>query len=179
MQSPGPRPAPAPAPLPAAWPYWAGGVALAIINTLILLVDDRPWGITTMLTHVGSRGLQLIGLQPEAWTYFNQVGRDTLLSQFGWWDTSLWLNLGVVTGAVLASLAAGEFAFRPGPRKWRKLALALLGGVLMGYGARLALGCSIGALVGGISSLSLHGWIWAAAAFAGVLTGIRIFRRIL
>lgn len=173
----GPRPAPAF--LPAVWPYWAGGIALAIINTLILLVDNRPWGITTTLTHLGSRMLQLAGLQPERWTYFNQVGRDTLLIQFGWWDTALWLNLGVIAGAVLASLATGEFALRTGPRKWRKLLLAVLGGLLMGYGARIALGCSVGALIGGIASFSLHGWIFAAAVFVGVVTGIRLFRRIL
>lgn len=165
--------------LPQEWPYWVGGTALAVVNTLVLLVDGRPWGITTTLTHVGSRVLQLAGLQPESWTYFNQVGRDTLLSQFGWWDTALWLNLGVVAGAVLASLAAGEFALRTGPRQWRKLALALLGGVLMGYGARLALGCSVGALIGGAASFSLHGWIFAGAVLVGVLAGIRLFRRLL
>ncbi|HYF94372.1 MAG TPA: YeeE/YedE thiosulfate transporter family protein [Symbiobacteriaceae bacterium] len=168
-----------PADLPGVWPYWVGGIALALINTLILVLDNRPWGVTTPLTHIGSRALQLLGLQPERWTYFNQVGRDTLLSQFGWWDTGLWLNVGVVAGAVLASLAAGEFAFRTGPRKWRKLWLSLLGGVLMGYGARLALGCSVGALIGGISSFSLHGWIFSAALFVGALVGIRLFSRIL
>jgi uncharacterized membrane protein YedE/YeeE len=165
--------------VPKEWPYWVGGIALALINTLVLLVDDRPWGVTTTLTHVGSRALQLVDLQPERWTYFNQVGRDTLLTQFGWWDTSLWLNLGVVAGAALASLTAGEFAVRTGPRQWRRLLLSLSGGVLMGYGARLALGCTVGALVGGVASFSLHGWIFAVAVLVGVLMGIRIFRRIL
>ncbi|HLN62405.1 MAG TPA: YeeE/YedE thiosulfate transporter family protein [Symbiobacteriaceae bacterium] len=165
--------------LPTAWPYWVGGVALAVVNTLLLLVDDRPWGITATLTHVGSRALQQAGLQPENWTYFNQVGRDTLLTQFSGWDTSLWLNLGVIAGALLASLATGEFALRTGPRKWRKLLLSLLGGVLMGYGARLALGCSVGALVGGVASFSLHGWVFAVALVVGVVTGIRLFRRAL
>jgi uncharacterized protein len=165
--------------LPGAWPYWAGGVALAVVNTLILVVDSRPWGITAALTHVGSRALQQAGLQPERWTYFNQVGRDILLTQFGWWDTSLWLNLGVVAGALLASLATGEFAIRTGPRKWRKLLLSLSGGFLMGYGARLALGCSVGALVGGVASYSLHGWIFAVAVLVGAVTGIHLFRRAL
>ncbi|HWI64135.1 MAG TPA: YeeE/YedE thiosulfate transporter family protein [Symbiobacteriaceae bacterium] len=177
MQNPNPKPRPVS--LPAVWPYWVGGVGLALINTLVLLADNRPWGITTPLTHVGSRALQLIGLQPERWTYFNQVGRDTLLTQFSWWDTGLWLNLGVIAGALLASLATGEFAIRTGPRSWRKLLLALAGGLLMGYGARLALGCSVGALVGGAASFSLHGWIFAVSALAGVLAGIGLFRRIL
>jgi len=164
---------------PGAWPYWVGGVALALINTLILLADDRPWGITLVFTLLGSRALQSVGLHPENWTYFNQGGRDTLLSQFGWADTYLWLNLGVVAGALLGSLAVGEFAIRPWPKKWRKLLLSLGGGVLMGYGARLALGCSVGAHIGGISSFSLHGWIFAVMLLVGALAGIRLFRRIL
>lgn len=169
------NPAPRPAPLPVTWPYWVGGICLALINTLILLADGRPWGITSPLTHVGSKALQLIGLQPGQWTYFNQVGRDTLLSQFGALDPGLWLNLGVVAGALLASLATGEFVIR----RPKKTLLALLGGLLMGYGARLALGCTIGAMIGGIASFSLHGWIFAAAVFAGVLAGIGLFRRVL
>ena len=30
----------------------------------------------------------------------------------------------------------------------------------MGYGARIAFGCNIGAYFGGIASFSLHGWLW-------------------
>jgi hypothetical protein len=173
------RPAQNRIPLPRVWPYWVGGVALAVVNTLVLLVDGRPWGITATLTHLGSRALQQAGLQPEQWAYFNQVGRERLLTEFGWWDTSLWLNLGVVAGALLASLATGEFLLRTGPRKLRKLLLALLGGVLMGYGSRLALGCSVGALLGGVASFSLHGWLFAMCAPVGVVVGIHLFRRAL
>lgn len=164
---------------PREWPYWVGGVALALVNALTLLADGRPWGVTATLTHLGSRLLQTIGFEPERWAYFSPVGRDTLLSQFGWWDSALWLNLGVVTGSLLASLAAGDFALRPLPRSWRKVGLSLGGGLLMGYGARLALGCTIGALVGGIASFSLHGWIFLPLVFLGVLAGIRLFRRLL
>ena len=49
----------------------------------------------------------------------------------------------------------------------RVLLPAALGGLLMGIGARLAFGCNIGGLVGGISSGSLHGFVWFAAALPG------------
>jgi uncharacterized membrane protein YedE/YeeE len=42
----------------------------------------------------------------------------------------------------------------------------------MGYGARLAFGCNIGAYFSGIASGSLHGWIWLAAALAGTYLGV-------
>jgi uncharacterized membrane protein YedE/YeeE len=44
----------------------------------------------------------------------------------------------------------------------------------MGIGARLAFGCNIGAFLAGISSGSLHGWLWAICALAGSWIGIKI-----
>jgi len=49
---------------------------------------------------------------------------------------------------------------------------AIIGGLLMGYGARLSFGCNIGALFSGIATGSLHGWLWFAAAFAGSYAGV-------
>jgi uncharacterized membrane protein YedE/YeeE len=45
---------------------------------------------------------------------------------------------------------------------------------MMGYGARLAYGCNIGAFFSGIASSSLHGWVWIAAAALGTVVGIRL-----
>jgi uncharacterized membrane protein YedE/YeeE len=83
------------------------------------------------------------------------------------------MNLGIVLGALLASLLAGKFA-----PVWRisrpSLAAAVIGGLLLGYGARVAYGCNIGAYFSGIASGSLHGWLWLAAAFAGNALGVRL-----
>ena len=54
-------------------------------------------------------------------------------------------------------------------RCWRRL-----GGLLMGWGARLGFGCNIGAFVGGVASGSLHGWVWFPAALPGCLIGISL-----
>ena len=43
---------------------------------------------------------------------------------------------------------------------------------MLGYGARLAYGCNIGAYFSGIASGSLHGWLWLVAAFAGNWLGV-------
>jgi len=51
---------------------------------------------------------------------------------------------------------------------------AVVGGVLLGYGARLAFGCNIGGLLAGIASGSLHGWLWLAAGFTGTVLGVRL-----
>ena len=51
---------------------------------------------------------------------------------------------------------------------------AAIGGLLMGYGARLAFGCNVGAYFSGIASGSLHGWLWFAAGLVGSYLGIRL-----
>jgi len=83
------------------------------------------------------------------------------------------MNLGIVFGAMAAASLAGRF----GPH-WRLSArdvlTAVLGGLLMGYGARLAHGCNIGAFLGGIVSGSMHGWWWMVWGFAGSLVGTRL-----
>ena len=80
------------------------------------------------------------------------------------------MNFGIILGALLASLLAGRFA-----PAWkvpaRSLVAAVVGGLLLGYGARVAFGCNIGAYFSGIASGSLHGWIWLPSAFAGSVLG--------
>ena len=89
-------------------------------------------------------------------------------SVFG--DVTSVMDGGIVLGALLASLLAGRF--RP---VWtiplRSLVAAVAGGLLLGYGARIAYGCNIGAYFSGIASGSLHGWLWLPCAFAGNVIG--------
>lgn len=50
----------------------------------------------------------------------------------------------------------------------------VVAGLLLGYSSRLAFGCNVGAFFSGISTGSLHGWVWFAAAFAGAVLGVRL-----
>jgi uncharacterized membrane protein YedE/YeeE len=80
------------------------------------------------------------------------------------------MDIGIMLGALLAAMLAGRFA-----PVWRasgkSVAAAVVGGVLLGYGSRIAYGCNIGAYFSGIASGSLHGWLWLVAAFAGNIAG--------
>jgi hypothetical protein len=57
-------------------------------------------------------------------------------------------------------------------------AIGLLAGFLLGYSSRLAFGCNVGAMLSGISTGSLHGWIWLPLAFAGTIIGIGLRKRL-
>ena len=63
------------------------------------------------------------------------------------------------------------------PLTTQQWAVGLAAGFLMGYSSRLAFGCNVGAMLSGISTGSLHGWIWVPLAFAGTLVGVRVRRR--
>ena len=79
----------------------------------------------------------------------------------------------MIFGAMAAAAAVRPFARAAWPPLGSLLAAAV-GGLLMGWGARLGFGCNIGAFVGGVASGSLHGWVWFAAALAGGTVGIRL-----
>ena len=59
----------------------------------------------------------------------------------------------------------------------KQVVAAILGGLLMGYGARLAGGCNIGALFSGIASLSLSGWVFAVFLLAGAWIGSKLLAK--
>ena len=83
------------------------------------------------------------------------------------------MNVGLILGALLGAALAGRFA----PRRRLTaghVASAVIGGLLLGYGARLAFGCNIGALFSGIASGSVHGWLWLLAALPGAVLGARL-----
>ncbi len=83
------------------------------------------------------------------------------------------MDFGTILGAMLAAALAGKFA--PAMKLTRTRVLTtIVGGLLLGYGARLGFGCNIGALVGGITSGSLHGWLWMVAGFCGGITGVHL-----
>ena len=59
----------------------------------------------------------------------------------------------------------------------RQVVAAIAGGLLMGYGARLAGGCNVGALFSGIASLSLSGWVFAAFLLVGAWIGSKLLAK--
>lgn len=90
-----------------------------------------------------------------------------------WQDITTVMDIGIVLGALLAAGLAGRFAPSlkiPLP----SLVAAVIGGLLLGYGSRLAYGCNIGAYFSGIASGSVHGWLWLVAAYTGNLVGVRL-----
>lgn len=153
------------------WSLAAGAAALTAVGVLTLATLGRPWGVTTGLTLWGAQIAHAIGVPIETWPYWRHAMGEVEASVFA--SGVSVMNLGLIAGAALAASLAGRYAPRLNLTP-RDVATAIAGGLLMGYGARLAFGCNIGALLGGIASGSLHGWAWFAFAFAGSVLGVRL-----
>lgn len=156
-----------------AWPLWVGALALAVLNLGVLLVSGSPWGVTTAFALWGSKVTGALGLtSPAEWGFWSGERAEVLSGSVLAEPTSL-TNIGIMLGALVAAALAGAFTLHR--RVPARLAVgAVIGGLLMGYGARLAYGCNIGAYLGGISSLSLHGWVWGVMALLGTWVGLRL-----
>jgi uncharacterized protein len=154
------------------WPLVWGAVGLALGNFATLYLAGRPWGITSALALWGSKIIALAGVDVASWPYW-QGARAVSLQQSVFTDITSVMDFGIMAGALLAAALAGKFhpEWRVAPRS---LIAAIVGGLLLGYGARLAYGCNIGAYFSGIASGSLHGWCWLIAAFIGSIIGTRL-----
>lgn len=155
------------------WPLIAGALALAAVNTATLMLAGRPWGVTSAFALWGAKLVTPLGVDVTQWAYWQRTGPSNALDQSIFTDITSVMNIGIMIGALLAAGLARQFA--PSLKlPMRSLVAAVLGGLLLGYGARIAFGCNIGAYFGGIASTSLHGWLWFAAAFLGSTLGTRM-----
>lgn len=155
------------------WSLAAGGIVLALLNTLTLLLAGRPWGVTWGFTLWSAKLATLLGWDPSSSEFWRQENISEVLQASVFADVTSVMNFGIVLGAAIGAAIAGRLSIRRPPSPPAVLA-ALIGGLLMGYGAWLAFGCNVGAYFSGIASTSLHGWLWIAFALLGTTLGVRL-----
>ncbi len=157
------------------WPALAGGAAVGVISA-IYFFRVAPLGVTAELgslvrTAGASQGLlsdTLLGL--DTLRGCATAVKETLLSNNGL------LVVGIVLGSFAAALPAGRF--QPALPTAAQVGRGLAGGVLMGWGAMTALGCTVGVLLSGIHAGALSGWVFLVFCVAGVWLGLSVERRL-
>lgn len=155
------------------WPVLAAVVLLALGNLGTLLVAGHPWSITWGFTLWGAKAAAALGWSAQSSGFWQGDFQAGALAGSVLQDTTSLMDLGIMLGAACAAALAGRFA----PRvqwTWRSMLAAVIGGLLIGYGSRIAYGCNIGAFVSGVSSGSVHGWLWIAAALPGSWLGVQL-----
>jgi hypothetical protein len=152
------------------WPLVWGAVGLAVLNAVTLISAGHPWNVSFGYTLWGGKLAAAAGLDLSAFAFWTWPYPSRALAGSVFAETTSVMNFGVLAGAFLAAGLAGRF--NPAWRlPWRQVLAAALGGLLMGYGARLAFGCNVGAFFSGVASGSLHGWLWFVSGLAGSYLG--------
>ena len=153
------------------WPLLLSGVMLALLNWTVLEITGHAWSITWGFTLWAGEIAQWFGWDPQSSAFWQAragiLARGVLVD-----DTSI-TDFGIILGALIAAGFAGRFEpVLKIPAK--SLLAAVLGGLLLGIGARMAYGCNIGAFFSGVASSSLHGWVWILFALPGNWLGIQM-----
>jgi len=157
------------------WSLVAGAVVLALGSLLLLLLQGRPWGVTAAFALWGGKLAQALGVPVLDWALFHNPSFAEKLQENVLKDATSVTNFGLFLGAFLGAALGGALRFKDLRRiPWSTHLGVFLGGVLMGYGARLAGGCNIGAYLGGTASFSLHGPLWGVFALLGSALGLRL-----
>lgn len=154
------------------WSLFAAAVILVALNLATLMTAGHPWSIAWGFTLWAAKSAALLGWDPSSSAFWSGSFQQSALNASVLTDTTSVMDIGIILGALAAAGLGGNF--RPTLRlPLRSVMGALLGGLLMGYGARVAYGCNIGAYFSALASLSLHGWLWICCAIAGSAVGVR------
>ncbi len=153
-------------------PYWnpyVAGFALGLVLLGSFLVMGFGLGSSSVPTRLAIGAAHLVApAATEANAYFSQyVGPGKSVLQDWLVFEVLGVFLGGLVGAYSAGRLKGEVIRGEAVPKGRRIALAILGGVIMGFAARLARGCTSGQALTGGAVLSLGSWIFMMCVFAG------------
>jgi uncharacterized membrane protein YedE/YeeE len=159
------------------WAPWVAGIALGLVLLLTFVLTGHGLGATGATT----RATAWLGLisAPQA-THANaylgpMVERGSPLSS---WIT--WQVVGVAIGALIAAFMGGRLRVQlDGARSVgsvRRVVSALVGGMLAGFGARVAAGCTSGLGLSGAATLGVAAFVFLGLFFATGLIASRLVR---
>ncbi len=162
----------------ARWSPYLVGVGIGVLCWLTFLLSDKPLGCSTAFARTSGM-LESLVSGKEA------LGRPYFREFIPVVDWEWMLVVGIVIGAFLSSTMSGVFSPGLVPSLWGstfgsmafpRLVVAFNGGILMGFGARWAGGCTSGHGISGTLQLAVSGWIAVASFFvSGVITAFFIY----
>jgi uncharacterized protein len=139
---------------------------LSIQNTVF---DPGYWYITTQEAQWGGWVLNQLGVKNMNSIFFGLENGlpNPLLNAPGF------MSIGIILGAAVMALSRREF-------KWKMPNLesaifAITGGILMGIGARIGMGCNIGAFFATVTNGDPSGWIYLFGMVIGAYVGVKAF----
>jgi hypothetical protein len=151
------------------WSPYAVGIGIGILSWITWLISRKPIGCSTSFARLaGMIEKRIRGKKVEDKLYYQEVKPVV--------DWQWMLVAGMVVGALISSLLSGDFGWQWIPAQWAaafgtnallRVVVALLGGILLGFGARWAGGCTSGHGISGTMQLAISSWISAICFFVG------------
>ncbi|WP_350282768.1 selenium metabolism membrane protein YedE/FdhT [Nitrosomonas sp.] len=144
-------------------------LALGVASAYYFAITGTFWAVTGEFTRWGGHIAALLGFSPQQWSYFQLIGLNG--SPLERIDGVM--IIGMFAGALCAALWASNVQLR-WPTSKRRLAQGLIGGIIAGFGARLAMGCNLAAFFTGIPMFSLHAWAFMLTTVIGAWIGVKL-----
>ncbi|OCA86063.1 hypothetical protein A8F94_14580 [Bacillus sp. FJAT-27225] len=152
--------------------YWNPYIAISIaglVSALYFGITGTVWAVTGEFTRFGGHILEWFGVDVGDWAYFGLVGLEgTPITR-----TDGWIVIGMLVGAAITILLSNSFKIRM-PKQKRRLVQGFIGGIIAGFGARLALGCNLAAFFTGVPQFSFHAWIFMVTTAIGTFFGVKV-----
>ena len=155
------------------WSFYIGGVLLSILFLVVLTTTGKNWGVSTTFIYWGGWILQVFGVDLSGIGFFQTDKAIEVMTNGFINDSGSVRNLGIMVGTIIASLLAGGLSITKN-MDLRKIIGYILGGLFMGYGARLGSGCNIGAFYSALSSMSLSGIVFGGFLILGGIVGLKL-----
>ncbi|HKM38005.1 MAG TPA: selenium metabolism membrane protein YedE/FdhT [Thiopseudomonas sp.] len=152
--------------------HWNPYVVLLIAGILSAVyfgLTSTVWAVTGEFTRLGGDILRLLGVNAADWQYYEMVG----LQGTTWSRPDGWIIWGMFIGALTMVLLSNSFKIRL-PQQKRRYVQGFVGGIIAGFGARLALGCNLAAFFTGVPQFSFHAWIFIIATGVGTFFGAKL-----
>ena len=151
------------------WSPLPAVIAAGILSAYYFGITGTFWAVTGEFTRWGGHLLQFLGYHPETWGYFKVIHLEgTPLER-----VDGVMIIGMFAGCLSAALWANNVKLRL-PQHRIRIFQAITGGIIAGFGARLAMGCNLAAFFTGIPQFSLHAWFFALATAAGSWFGAKV-----
>jgi hypothetical protein len=159
--------------LPPARLWWAAGL-VAVLALANLVVAGQPWGVVYGLGLWGAKLVQVAGIDLTQTAFWGAEAHAARLGASVLTDVTSLTNIGLLVGAFAVMRWRADPGAPAASLTMGSYGAVIVAGLVLGYSARMAFGCNVGAFFSGISTGSLHGWVWLVAAFAGSMLGIRL-----
>ncbi len=152
------------------WSPYIVGTLIGVLSWFSFLISKKPLGTSTSYARVSSKlGALFLGDKVYKWKYYQQY-KPVL-------EWQIMLVIGVVIGSFISAVLSGQFdpSFIPvtdfesvlNQNVLGRIFSAFTGGILLGFGARWAGGCTSGHGISGAFQLSIASWISLIAFFVG------------